>query len=298
MEISACDLCPRNCGVNRNFETGFCGGGSKIKIARAALHFWEEPCISGENGSGTVFFSGCNMKCCFCQNYKISAENFGEEISVERLSEIFIELQNKNAHNINLVNPTHFVPLIVEALEMSKPQLKIPVVYNSSGYESLETLNMLKGYIDIFLPDLKYKDSVISEKYSNAENYFEVAAKAIKTMFSQVGKPVFDGNIMKSGLIIRHLVLPNSRNDSMAILEWISENFEIDDLLISLMSQYTPFYRSSEFPEINRRISTFEYNKVLDKAISLGLKGYMQEKSSAKEEYTPDFDLTGIKKPE
>lgn len=294
MDISNCRLCPRQCGVDRTLLYGYCGGGSKIKVARASLHFWEEPCISGENGSGTVFFSGCTLKCCFCQNYKISAENFGKEISEERLAEIFLELQEQKAENINLVNPTHYVPFIIKALDIAKPELKIPVVYNSGGYESLETLKTLDGYVDIYLPDLKYKDAGISKKYSKAENYFEVATKAIKYMYEQVGELKYDGVILKKGLIIRHLVLPNNRQDSMKVLDWISENFDKDKILISIMSQYTPFYKSCEFPEINRRISTFEYNKVVEYARKLGLKGFMQEKSSAKEEYTPDFDLTGI----
>ncbi len=292
--MESCNLCPRACGADRAAEKGFCGGGYTIKAARASLHFWEEPCISGKNGSGTVFFSGCNLKCCFCQNYNISAENFGKEISIERLAEIFLELQEQNAHNINLVNPTHYVPLIIKALDIAKPRLKIPVVYNSGGYETVETIAMLDGYVDIFLPDLKYKSSLLSEKYSHAENYFGFASKAIIAMFEQVGKPIFDGDILKKGVIIRHLVLPNARQDSIEVLEWIANNFEKGDVLVSLMSQYTPFYKSCEHKEINRRISTFEYNKVLEKAVSLGLDGYMQEKSSAKEEYTPDFDLSGL----
>jgi len=294
MEVKSCNICPRSCGINREIEKGYCGGGNNVKVARASLHFWEEPCISGTNGSGTVFFSGCNMKCCFCQNYKISAENFGKEITTQRLAEIFLELQDKNAHNINLVNPTHYIPWIIEALDIAKPSLKIPIVYNTGGYETVESIKMLDGYIDIYLPDFKYKSSNLSKKYSHADDYFEVATMAIREMFSQVGKPVFEKDILKKGVIIRHLALPNAREDSMGILEWISLHFESNEVLVSLMSQYTPYYKSCEFPEINRRISTFEYNKVLDKAISLGVKGYMQEKSSAKEEYTPDFDLSGV----
>ena len=294
MNMSQCSLCPRQCKADRETTTGFCGGGNEIKVARAALHYWEEPCISGLNGSGTVFFSGCTLKCCFCQNFKISAENFGKNISTKRLAEIFLELQEQKAENINLVNPTHYVPLIIEALDMVKDKLNIPVVYNSGGYESIETLKMLDGYVDIYLPDLKYKDNIISKKYSKATDYFEVATKAIKYMYKQVGELKYSGNMLKKGVVIRHLVLPNNRNDSIAVLDWIADNFDKDKILISLMSQFTPFYKCSEHPEINRRISTFEYNRVLEHAQKLGLKGFMQEKSSAKEEYTPDFDLSGI----
>ena len=295
ISITSCQLCPRECNADRTKGEGFCGGGGNIKIARAALHQWEEPCISGKNGSGTVFFSGCPLKCCFCQNYKISAENYGKEITIQHLAEIFLNLQEQNAHNINLVSPTQYVPWIISALDLVKPQLKIPVVYNSGGYESIETLRSLRDYIDIYLPDLKYMDQEISKKYSNADDYFEVAAAAITEMYNQVGGVSFDDDgILKKGMIIRHLTLPNNRVDSIRIMEWISRTFPKNDILISLMSQYTPFYHSNYYKEINRRISTFEYNSVVDKAVSLGLDGFMQEKSSAKEEYTPEFNLEGI----
>lgn len=293
--LKNCTLCPRNCKKDRTVNEGFCGAQDKIKLARAGLHMWEEPCISGTNGSGTVFFSGCQLKCCFCQNYKISSQNYGKEISTERLSEIFLELQDKKAHNINLVSGTQFVPFIIKALDNIKGKLKIPVVYNCGGYEKIETLRMLEGYVDIYLPDLKYKSSDMAKKYSKAENYFETATTAIKEMFRQSGKIQLDENgIIKKGTIIRHLVLPNGRKDSIEIVNWIADNFNKDEIYLSLMSQYTPFYKSSEYPEINRRISTFEYNSVANEVIKRGLKGYMQEKSSAKEEYTPDFDLFGL----
>lgn len=295
ISITNCQLCPRNCGADRTIAQGFCGGGKNLKVARAALHHWEEPCISGENGSGTVFFSGCPLKCCFCQNYQISAENFGKEISVEQLAQIFLNLQEQKAHNINLVSPTQYVPWIIKALDLVKSKLKIPVVYNSGGYEKIETLRSLKGYIDIYLPDLKYMDNEIAKKYSNAEDYFEVATAAIKEMYEQAGSIQLDDNqILQKGVIIRHLTLPNNRFDSMNIMEWIAENFPQNDILISLMSQYTPFYHSENYKEIDRRISTFEYNSVVNKSLEMGLKGYMQEKSSAKEEYTPTFNLEGI----
>lgn len=294
-DIHKCGLCPRKCGADRTKTKGFCGGGEMVKLARAALHYWEEPCISGENGSGTVFFSGCPLKCCFCQNFDISAENFGKEISVERLGEIFLELQEKGANNINLVNPTHYAPWIIEALDSVRGELKIPVVYNSGGYETAETLKLMDGYVDIYLPDLKYMSSEISAKYSGAGDYFEVASKAIGIMLEQVGKPVFgDDGMLKRGVIVRHLALPNNRRDSIALVKWLAESFSPEEILLSVMSQYTPFYNSKNFPEINRRISAFEYNAVLSAVEETGFGGFMQEKSSAKEEYTPVFDLEGV----
>jgi putative pyruvate formate lyase activating enzyme len=294
-DFTSCTLCPRKCGANRYTGTGFCGVGTSIKAARAHLHMWEEPPISGTKGSGTVFFSGCTLKCVFCQNYKISAENFGEEITGERLGDIFLELQDKGAHNINLVTPTQFVPQIITVLDKVKPKLDIPIVYNSGGYESTETLKMLDGYVDIYLPDFKYCDNNAAQKYSSAYDYPERAAEAVTEMKRQTGKLVFDENgLLKKGLIVRHLTLPTMRQDSVKVIERIKELLGTEDVLLSLMSQYTPFYRSFEFKELSRRISTFEYNYVADKAIELGFKGYMQERSSAKEEYTPDFNLTGI----
>lgn len=295
MDLHNCMLCPRQCGIDRYNQTGFCGEKGVIRAAKAYLHMWEEPCISGTNGSGTVFFSGCCLKCRFCQNYKISCEGHGKEITIERLAEIFLELQEKGAHNINLVSPTQFVTQIIEALDLCKGKLNIPIVYNTGGYEHIETLKILDGYIDIYLPDFKYFDNELAKKYSSADNYFEVVTAALKEMYRQVGQYKFDENgIMQKGLVIRHLTLPTHRHDSVKVLEWIAENLPKDEILISLMSQYTPFYRSSEFKELSRRISTFEYNFVLDKAEKLGLGGFMQEKSSAKEEYTPDFDFVGI----
>lgn len=295
MDFSGCSLCPRECKADRTMHKGFCGCGDKIKIARAALHFWEEPCISGKNGSGTVFFSGCQLKCCFCQNYKISEEAFGKEISTDRLSEIFLELQEKGAHNINLVSATPYLPLVIRALDNIKGELHIPVVFNSGGYESVDTLKMLKGYIDIYLPDMKYSNPDIAEKYSSARDYPDVAKKALDEMFSQVGTPVFDDDgIMQRGMIIRHLALPNNLDDTYSVLRYISEHFADNAGLLSLMSQYTPCHKAFLHKEISRRISTLEYEKAVDYALSLGLKGFMQERSSAKEEYTPPFDLEGV----
>ena len=294
--MRCCTACPRHCAVDRACgERGYCGCGQRIRVAKWMLHMWEEPCISGTRGSGTVFFSGCSLKCCFCQNYRISAENFGKEISVSRLAEIFLELRDKGAHNINLVSATHYVPQVIEALDLCKGRLNIPVAYNSGGYELPETIEMLRGYVDIFMPDFKYYDSEISEKYSAAKDYFSYASAAIGKMIEIAGKPVYDENgLMKSGVIIRHMVLPSHRKDSEKVLRTIAEMYPKDSYLLSLMSQYTPFYKSSEHKEINRRISTYEYEKVAQVAAELGFDGFMQERSSAKEEYTPDFDLSGI----
>ncbi len=292
--MKECNLCPRKCGADRSRHKGFCKSGETIKAARASLHFWEEPCISGKNGSGTIFFSGCNLRCVYCQNYMISQENFGEEISEKRLSEVFLKLQESGAHNINLVSGTHFIPQIIEALDIVKDKLAIPVVWNTSGYETAQSLDMLKGYVDIYLTDIKYKSSELSKKYSDAEDYFEYASAAVKKMINQTGKPKQDHEIMTKGTIIRHLVLPSSRRDSLEILDWLAECFSPDDFVLSLMSQFTPVFKCSEHPEINRRVSTFEYNCVTKKAKELGFEGYIQEKSSAQSEYTPSFDLTGL----
>lgn len=290
IRLEKCLLCPRKCGVNRYQNRGFCGCGGEIRIARAALHMWEEPCISGNRGSGTVFFTGCNLKCCFCQNYEISAQNKGFDISVQELADIFLMLQEKGAHNINLVTPTPYVYQIAEALDLVKAQLNIPIVYNCSGYESIETLEFMADKVDIFLPDLKYFDSQMSEKYSCAEDYFEKASAAIRKMADITGKPVFDENgMMKKGVIVRHLVLPNGRHDSEKIIKWLSENFEKDQILVSVMSQYTPVYKAAEHKEINRRTSTFEYNYAADLLEKCGFRCYFQERSSAQEEYIPEF---------
>lgn len=294
MDLHNCTLCPRKCGADRYNGTGFCGCGENIRAAKAYLHMWEEPCISGVTGSGTVFFSGCCLKCVFCQNYKISSENFGREISVTRLADIFLELREKGAHNINLVSPTPYVPQIIETLDLCRGKLNIPIVYNTGGYERVETLKMLEGYVDVYLPDFKYYDNALAEKYSSAKNYFETVTAALKEMYRQTGAYQIKDGIIQKGVIIRHLALPSHRRDSVKVLEWIAENLPRDGVLVSLMSQYTPFYKSTEYKEISCRISTFEYNFVLNRARELGLDGFMQEKSSAREEYTPEFDFDGI----
>lgn len=295
MQITACRLCPRRCGADRTRARGLCGGGAMVRVARAALHRWEEPCLSGTAGSGTVFFSGCPLRCCFCQNHTVSAGNFGRDISVSRLCRIFLELQDEGAHNINLVSPTPYVPWIIEALDIAGSDLTIPVVYNTGGYERTDTLRAMEGYADIYLPDMKYMDSAMSERYSSAPDYFEIASAAILEMYRQTGPVVMDGKgILQRGLIIRHLVLPGGYRDSLRILEWIADSFPVGDIFVSLMSQYTPMHESAAYPEINRRITTFEYQKVMDRAAELGIKGFTQQRSAAREEYTPPFDLTGV----
>lgn len=285
-----CRLCPRECRVDRHISTGFCGQSDKIKIARADLHFWEEPCISGTRGSGTVFFSGCTLNCCFCQNHEISQGSKGYCITERELADIFIDLQNKGAHNINLVSPTPHIPQIIKALDMVKDELSIPVVYNCGGYENIETIKMLDRYVDIYLPDFKYFDDEIAKKYSKCDDYRERALLSIKEMVNQVGAPAFDDNgIMTKGVIIRHLVLPTHRKDSADVIKAISENFDSDQILLSIMSQYVPMHKSPEFKELSRRVSTFEYNYVLDLADSLGLKGFSQEREAADKAYIPKF---------
>ena len=257
------------------------------------LHFWEEPCISGEKGSGAVFFSGCALRCCFCQNGKISNQNFGKEISTERLSEIFLELQEQGAHNINLVTAGHFLPWVIPALERAKPDLHIPVIYNSGGYELAESLKALEGLIDVYLPDFKFFDSQTAEKYAHAEDYPETAETALKEMLRQTGKPVMQEHLIKKGCIVRHLVMPGHRQESIALLKHLAEVFTPESFLLSLMSQYTPM-QNHPYPELNRRITKMEYNSVLKAVQELGFSGWCQEKSSARSEYTPDFHLQGI----
>ncbi len=294
--MSLCTLCPRNCRVDRTITAGACSV-KGLKIAKAALHFGEEPCISGtdKRGSGTIFFSGCSLKCIFCQNMPISRDGYGKEITADRLGEICLELQAKGAHNINLVTPTHYADIIAAVLRRIKPQLNIPVVYNCGGYEKTETLKELDGLIDIYLPDFKYASSQIAEKYSSAPDYPEIARNAITEMYRQRGKAVFDDNgMMKSGVLVRHLVLPGCRHDSMRALDILSETVDPEDIRISLMRQYTPCGNALLDKNLSRRLTTFEYDSVTDYAAKLGFDGYTQEKSSATFEYTPDWDLEGV----
>lgn len=287
-----CDICPRKCNIDRSKAVGFCGMTNTVKLAKADVFMWEEPCISGTNGSGAVFFSGCNLRCCFCQNFQISNQNFGKEISTKRLAQIFKELAEKDVHNINLVSPSHFVNQIIEALKIYKPN--IPIVYNSNGYESVETIKKLKNYVDIYLVDLKFCSSELSQRYCKANNYFEVATSAIKEMISQKPKVIVQNGIMKQGVIIRHLVMPNQTADSLKILQWIADNAK-ENCLVSLMCQYTPYFNAKNFPEINRKLKPIEYKIVLTRANELGLtNGYAQDMSSATEDFIPLWDLKGV----
>ncbi len=288
--FSNCNLCPHRCLVDRNNSVGFCRSKNSARVARYALHFGEEPCISGKNGSGTIFFSGCTLRCVYCQNYQISRDNIGCDISDESLAELILNLQAQGAENINFVTPSQFVHNIINALNLVKSDINIPIVYNCGGYESIDTLKILEGYVDIYLTDIKYMSSALSKRYSNASDYFEYASSATKYMISQAGSPVFEGDLLKRGVIIRHLVLPGCRKDSLDILDWIANNLEKDSFLLSIMSQYTPVSISDEYSEINRRITTFEYKSVLDHAKKIGLySGYMQDISSAQEIYIPPF---------
>lgn len=285
-----CSICPRHCNVDRSVNLGFCQSPDSFRVARAALHFWEEPCISGKEGSGTVFFSGCNLKCVFCQNNEISAENKGVEISDDKLISIFENLISKGANNINLVNPTHYAKRLAKVLGRWKSP--VPIVYNSSGYEEVETLKALDGLIDIYLPDLKYIRAEKAMRYSKAADYFEKASAALLEMRRQV-EDKFDGDIMKSGMIIRHLILPQNTNSSIAVLDFIKSNFP--NTFVSLMAQYTPCGDLSEFPEINRKITKREYEKVVNYAFDNSFdKLFIQELNSADKSFIPKFDFTGV----
>lgn len=294
--MSFCNICPRKCNAERlplaeNGE-GFCGLGGAPRIARAALHFWEEPPISGENGSGTVFFSGCNLGCIFCQNKKISRGRFGKTVTPERLREIYEELINKGAHNINLVTPTHFADAVLASLE---PKLAVPVVYNCGGYESVETLKKFEGKIQIYLPDMKYSDNALAKKYSAAPDYFETAKATVKEMYRQTGKyDIGDDGIMKKGVIIRHLILPGQLENTKKVIDWVKNEFAPGEVLFSLMSQFTPV-EGCNTDELYRRLTKDEYSEIADYLFESGIEdGFMQELSSAKEEYIPPFDLDGV----
>lgn len=292
--LNNCVLCPRKCKVNRLAEeTGFCGMTGKIKAARAALHMWEEPCISGKNGSGTVFFSGCNLKCIYCQNHEISFSGKGIELSAEKLRDVFLRLVDNGAENINLVTPTHYVPLIVKALEKGLP---IPLVYNCGGYESAETLKMLDGLVDIYLPDFKYSQADIAFKYSKAADYPEVARLAVIEMYRQTGKQVFsDDGMLKKGVQVRHLVLPNNLENTYGVIDIISDLFPFGEAGFSLMSQFTPTEGCKKYPELCRRLESDEYEKAVNYMYLCGIEnGFVQELSSAKEEYIPPFDYEGL----
>ena len=286
--MAECRLCPRRCGIDRSMKAGFCGCTDRIRVAKYMLHFGEEPCISGTRGSGAIFFSGCSLKCVFCQNYPISHDMKGEDITAERLEQMMYELRDKGAHNINLVTGTHFADSIAEVLGRCREKLGIPVVYNCGGYECIETLNKLDGLVDIYLPDLKYYSKEMSQKYSAAPDYFEKAMPALKEMLRQQPEALFDEDgMMKRGVIVRHLVLPKGYRDSMKLLD------EIAGLehrpLVSIMRQYTPCYDAGRYPEINRKVTSFEYEKVVGHCADLGLEGFMQEKGCDTLDMTPEF---------
>ena len=291
-ELECCTICPHNCKINRTKNPGRCKSTDKIKIALYSIHNFEEPCISGEKGSGTIFFSNCNMNCVFCQNYEISQLGRGKEITIEELANVMIKQQERNVQNINLVTPTSYALHIVEAIKIARKKgLKIPIVYNTNGYESVETLKLLEGYVDIYLPDLKYYYDDLAKKYSKVDNYFQIATKAIQEMYSQVGAPVLDENgVMKKGLMIRHLILPNEVQNSKKVLKWIKENID-SNVYVSIMAQYFPTYKAKEIPEIARKITKEEYEKVENYLYELDLEnGYIQELGEHEEEYVPTWE--------
>lgn len=296
--LTSCTLCPRKCGADRTTGTGYCGAPADVTAGRASLHMWEEPCISGESGSGTVFFSGCPLKCVYCQNYAISDCQNGVKITDDRLAEIFLELQEKGANNINLVTPTHYTLSIVNAVENARAKgLSVPVVYNCSGYEKTETLEMLDGTVDIYLTDFKYFRKETAMKYSSAPDYAETVKKALECMFRQVGKPEFDENdMMKKGIIVRHLILPDHVEESKEIIEYLYEKYG-NDIFMSIMNQYTPVRHFDEYPELNRKVTDEEYDSVIDFAAAVGVENaFVQDGEAASESFIPCFDGRGIVK--
>lgn len=297
-KMSNCILCPRNCRIDRGGGVkGFCGESGAIRVARASLHMWEEPVISGNNGSGTVFFTGCNLKCIFCQNASLAANEVGKEVSTEELAEIFRKLQKEGAHNINLVTASHYVPQVAETIRIAKDRgLSIPVVYNTSSYEKVETLQLLDGLVDIYLPDLKYMDKSLAKAYSQAVDYPEAAKKAIEEMYRQVGGAVFDEEtgLMKKGLIVRHLIMPGAVGNAKSVIDYLYDTYG-NRIFISLMNQYTPMKKFPEYPELNRKVTKREYEKVIQYALDKGVENaFIQEGDTAKESFIPAFDLTGV----
>lgn len=291
-KLEKCNLCPNNCSVNRFSSVGRCKIGANITVAKAYLHAWEEPVISGKNGSGTIFFSGCSLGCVFCQNYKISSDNFGKEITPSRLADIFKSLEEKGAENINLVTPTPHVYGIIDALNIYRPN--IPIVYNSSGYESVETLKLLDGYVDVYLPDFKYYDNDLAYKFSNVRNYREITVNAIDEMLRQTGKPKIENGLIKKGVIIRHLVLPSHTSDSIKVMDEILARYS-SNVLVSLMGQYTPVRHNDKYAELNRKVTPLEYKRVLRYMQNVGLtNGFCQELDSSATTYIPSFDLEGV----
>ncbi len=295
-EYKNCKMCPRECGVDRTKTIGACKATDKIKVALASIHNFEEPCISGKEGSGTVFFSNCNLRCVYCQNFKISRDGFGKEITIKRLADIFIEQQQKGVNNINLVTPTMYVDSIIEAIKIAKKnRLNIPIVYNSSGYEKVDTIKKLKGYIDIYLPDFKYATNRLAKKYSGVNNYVESVIPAITEMINQVGTPKFNSKgILQSGVVIRHMVLPNNVLNSKMVLKKIAEKFK-DKALVSVMAQYFPAGDALRYPEISRKVSKIEFDQIEEYLSILGIEnGYIQELGEHEEEYVPEFNLDNV----
>lgn len=293
-ELDKCTICPHKCKINRNEnQIGRCKAKDTVKIALYSIHNFEEPCISGEKGSGTVFFSNCNLNCVYCQNYEISQLGKGKEITIEELADIFLKQQAKDVENINLVTPTSYVPQIIEAIKMARAKgLKLPIVYNTNSYENIETIKMLEGYVDIYLPDLKYVDNELAKKYSNIENYFEIATQAIKEMIRQVGETKIDENgMMQKGVLIRHLVLPNNVENSKKVLKWIRENLP-KNTYISVMAQYFPTYKAKDMIDLNRKLTKEEWKEIEDYIYELEIEnGYVQELGEHEEEYVPQWEF-------
>ena len=296
MTENRCNICPRRCDIDRTGHKGYCGETEEIRVARAALHQWEEPCISGTKGSGTVFFTGCNLRCVYCQNKVISDGKVGMAVSKERLAQLFINLKNQGAHNINMVTPTHFTSQIIEAIKLSRSKgMDLPIVWNTSGYETEETIDSLSGYVDVYLTDFKYMDSETAGKYSFCPDYPDVAKKALSKMVSQIGKVELDSNgIIKKGVVVRHLLLPGHVEESMKVLDYLHSEYG-DGIYISIMSQFTPNGNLDKYPEINRKVTKYEYDKLVEYADKIGIvNAYVQEGSAAKESFIPDFDYTGL----
>ncbi len=295
--LERCNLCPRNCNINRiNGEKGVCSSTDKLRVARAALHYWEEPCISGDNGSGAVFFSGCALRCVFCQNSDISSGVSGKDISIERLCDIFFELKEKGANNINLVTGDHYIPQIIDAISMARDKgFDLPFIFNCSGYEKVSQIKMLRGYIDVFLPDFKYYSSELSFKYSKAKDYFSIAEKSIAEMFRQQPKLIFDNNgMIKKGVVVRHLVLPGCADDSERVISYLYNTYK-DDIIISIMNQYTPVKGLDLPDELKRKVTSFEYDRVVDFAVDIGVENaFVQEEGTVSESFIPRFDNEGV----
>ena len=291
-ELKNCHLCPKNCGVNRYKKLGFCRSSADLFVSYYSLHMWEEPIISGNHGSGTIFFSNCNLKCIFCQNRKISNDGYGKKISLDRLSKIMLELQDKGAHNINLVTPTHYAPLIKYSINMIKDKIHIPVVYNTSSYENVDTIKMMKDIVNIYLADFKYFDNELGKKYSNCDNYRECAIKSIDEMYKQVGKFIIKDDLMVSGLIVRVLVLPGHIDDSKKIIKYLYDKYK-DNIIISIMNQYTPLFHIEKYKNLNRKVNDSEYDEIINYACDLGVKqAFIQEGNTQEESFIPDFDIS------